>query len=127
MRRAVLLILAMTLLGVAAGVWMEHSLCRICEGYLETAARLRVLVAEGRLEEALEEQQLLYGLWQREERRLKAMVSHHHTRAASEALLRLGTALAEGWRKEALLALDAFHDALADLESDMRLLWENVL
>lgn len=127
MQRAVILMVVMVLLGVSAGVWMEHAIGQSCQSYLAEVHALRRLVEADRLPEALDRQSLLYAAWQGEEKRLKSMVSHHHTRAAAEALLTLTTALQQGWRKEALLSLDALEDALADLEGDMRLRWENVL
>lgn len=127
MQRAVILIVVMALVGTVGGLWMERSLDGICAFYLEETAALRRLVKEGSLLQALEKQARLYARWQGEERKLKAMVSHHHTRAAAEALLALTTSLEEGWRMEALLRLDALEDALVDLRSDMRLGWENVL
>jgi len=126
-RRAVILILVMAVLGTVCGLWMERSLDGICAFYLEETEALRRLVKEGSLPQALERQAKLYARWQGEERKLKAMVSHHHTRAAAEALLALTTSLEEGWRMEALLRLDALEDALVDLRSDTRLKWENVL
>lgn len=127
MRRAVILILVMLVLGTAAGLWMQTALDRLCEDYLGRVEALRSLVEEDRLVEALTEQAYLFARWQGEEGKLKALVSHHHTRAADEALLRLTTALEHGWRKEALLSLDTLRDALEDLREDVRLMWENVL
>lgn len=127
MQRALILIVVTVLLGTCAGLWMEHAIGRSCGIYLEEVYLLRTLVEQDRLPEALERQAQLYAAWQGEERRLKTMVSHHHTRAAAEALLTLTTALEQGWRREALLKLDALEDALRDLEGDMQLRWENVL
>ncbi len=127
MRRAVILILTMTLLGISTGLWMENSLRDTCWRYMGQAASVRQLVEERRLSEALEEQALLFAAWQGDVQRLNALVSHHHTRAVDEALLTLTTALEHGWQDEALLALDAVQFALNDLETDMTLRWENVL
>ncbi len=127
MQRALILILVTVLLGTSMGLWMEHAILESCGTYRTEAAGLRTLVEEDRLPEALQVQAQLYAAWQGEERRLKTMVSHHHTRAVSEALYTLTTTLEQGWRKESLLALDALEDALADLEDDMQLRWENVL
>jgi hypothetical protein len=44
-----------------------------------------------------------------------------------EALLHLDTALHNGWREEAILALDVLRFSLMDLETDMTLRWENIL
>lgn len=127
MRRAVILIVAMLVLGTAAGVWMQTALDRLCGHYLSEVEALRRLVEADRLAEAHTEQAYLFARWQGEKGKLKALVSHHHTRAADEALLLLTTALEQGWRKEALLSLDMLRDALEDLQGDVRLKWENVL
>ena len=127
MRRALILITVMTLLGTSVGLWMESRLGDICADYVARAEDVRNLIQSGRMEEAAVEQACLFACWQGETRRLNAMVSHHHTRAVDEALLALSTALEEGWRLEALQALDAAQFALRDPESDMTLRWENVL
>lgn len=127
MRRALILITVMMLLGTSVGLWMENRLGDICADYVARTEAVRELILSGRMEEAAEEQAYLFASWQGETRRLNAVVSHHHTRAVDEALLELSTALDEGWRLEALQALDAAQFALRDLESDMTLRWENVL
>lgn len=127
MWRAVILIVVMVLLGGGVGIWMETSLRDTCHSYLVQGEQVRQLVKADALSEALQEQAFLFASWQGEVRKLNALVSHHHTRAVDEALLKLTTALEMGWQKEALLALDAFSDSLVDLEADMTLRWENVL
>ena len=127
MQRALILITVTVLLGTAAGLWMENSLGEICEEYLRAAEGVRQLVLADDLSAALQEEAYLHARWQGQVNKLQALVSHHHTRAVEEALLTLATSLEEGWRKEALLSLDALSEALRDLEADMRLGWENVL
>jgi len=126
-KRSVILILVMTLLGTGVGLWMESSLRETCQWYIERAMGLRQLVEAGSLQEALQEQTYLYARWQGEAQKLNAMVSHHHTRAVDEAMMRLATALKMGWQIEALLSLDALQFSLVDLETDMTLRWENVM
>ncbi len=127
MQRAVILILVMALIGIGAGVWMESSLRSTCQQYLDEAQAVRQLVEVEAWPEALQRQAYLYASWQGEAQRLNGLVSHHHTREVDEALLCLTTALEEGWRKEALLALDGLCFSLDDLITDMSLRWENVL
>ncbi|MBR4069103.1 MAG: DUF4363 family protein [Clostridia bacterium] len=127
MQRALILLTVTVLLGAAAGLWMETSLGGICDDYRSGAEEVRRLVLAGDLSAALQEQAYLHARWQGEVGRLQAMVSHHHTRAVEGALLTLATSLEEGWRRDALLSLDALSEALRDLEDDMRLRWENVL
>lgn len=127
MRRAVILIVVMTLLGTGAGLWMERSLQRSCREYAHHAAQIRELLEAGDTDRAQQEEALLHAHWQGDERWLKTLVSHHHTRSVEEAMVRLVTSLEHGWYREALLALDAFSDALADLEDDLVLSWDNVL
>lgn len=127
MRRALILITVMLLVGTGSGLWMESWLSGICGEYLALTETVRSLILEGRTEEAAAEQAFLFASWQGVTRRLNGVVSHHHTRAVDEALLALSTAIEQGWRLEALEALDAAQFALRDLESDMTLRWENVL
>lgn len=127
MKRAVILIMVMTLLGAGVGIWMELSVQETCGWYRAQEEALRQLVEADALSDALQEQRYIHARWQGESRKLNAMVSHHHTRAVDEALLALGTALEHGWQREALQALDALYDSLLDLEVDMTLRWENVL
>ena len=127
MKRAVILIVATVLLGTVAGLWMENSLGEICAEYLRAADEVRQLVLADAFSAALQEQAYLHARWQGEVGKLQALVSHHHTRAVEESLLTLATSLEEGWRREALLSLDALSEALRDLEEDMRLRWANVL
>ena len=127
MKRAVILIVVMSLLGAGVGFWMEKSLQKTCGWYLEQEAALRQLVESGALADALQEQRYVHARWQEESQRLNALVSHHHTRSVDEALLALSTALEHGWQKDALRALDLLYDSLADLVMDMSLRWENVL
>ncbi|MBE5795000.1 MAG: DUF4363 family protein [Clostridiales bacterium] len=127
MRRAVILIVVMCLVGLSAGVWMEQSLRESCGWYRAQGEMLRNLVTAEALSEALQKEAYVQAHWQGEVRKLNALVSHHHTRAVDDALLKLTTSLEMGWQKEALLSLDALRDALDDLEMDMTLRWENVL
>ena len=127
MRRALILITVMTLLGLSMGLWMESWLGGICAEYVAQTETVRKLILDNRMEEAAAEQAYLFAVWQGQTHRLNAVVSHHHTRAVDEALLNLSTALEEGWRQESLLALDAVQFALRELESDISLRWENVL
>lgn len=127
MQRAVILLLATVLVGTAAGLWMENCLGDICADYLRATDVVRQLVLVGDLSAALQEQAYLHARWQGEVGKLQAMVSHHHTRAVDDSLVTLATSLQEGWRREALLSLDALSEALRDLDEDMRLRWQNVL
>ncbi|MBE5801975.1 MAG: DUF4363 family protein [Clostridiales bacterium] len=127
MRRAIVLITVMTLLGVSLGIWMEYSLNRFVGEYLEQAEQVRRLTAEKRLDQALEEQAYMHARWQGEVGWLNCLISHHHTREVNEALLKLTTSLEEGWRKESLMALDELTDALADIREGVAFHWQNIL
>ncbi len=127
MRRAVILIVVMTLLGIGLGTWMERSLQLCCRTYADSAGQIRQWLENGDTDRARQEEALLHSRWQEDESWLKMLVSHHHTRSVEESLVKLATSLEHGWYREALLALDAFSDALADLEDDMVLRWDNVL
>lgn len=127
MRRAVTLIITLSVLCVGLGLWMDLSQQGMAESYLEGAERVRVHLEAGDSAEALAEQARLHDSWQRDAHWLNCLVSHHHTRAVSLAMVQLRTALRQGWDREAWQALDLLEDALRDVEGSDFPYWENIL
>ena len=58
----------------------------------------------------------LHAQWQHDAVWLNYLISHHHTRAVSTAMVELSTALERQWDTETFQALDALEDALRDVE-----------
>lgn len=116
MRRAVILITVLTVLCVGLGLWMDLSQRRVAQEYLRNVNGLRVSLREGDTREAVEKQTLLQARWKRDSRWLNCLISHHHTRAVSLAMIQLSTAMEYGWEKETWQALDLVEDALRDVE-----------
>ncbi|MDD3334023.1 MAG: DUF4363 family protein [Eubacteriales bacterium] len=127
MRRAVLLIVILTVVSVGLGLWMDFSQRDVAREYLDGAAQIRSLLLEAQWEKATYEQAYQYARWQGDAKWLNCFLSHHHTRAVSTAMVELGSALEYGWEDEALRALDQLEDALGDVESSDFPHWENIL
>lgn len=127
MRRAIILIVVMTALSVGFGLWADFSQRALAHRYLDDTARLRALVEAGELERARNEQAYLHALWERDVKQLNFLISHHHTRAVTSAMLELTTALEHDWKDEAIRALDKLGDALEDVAVGDFPCWENIL
>ena len=69
----------------------------------------------------------LHAQWQHDAVWLNYLISHHHTRAVSTAMVELSTALERQWDTETFQALDALEDALRDVEQSDFPYWENIL
>lgn len=127
MKRSIWLITVLTLLGVGCGLWADMTQQRTARGYLDGLQAVRQAMEAHELDTAKTEQAYLHALWQHDQKWLNTLVSHHHTRDVSSAMGKLATALENGWRDEALRALDEAEDAFDEVELSDRLSWENVL
>lgn len=127
MRRAVWLIVTLTLLGVGCGIWADITQRDTARGYLAGMEAVREAVLAGDMQSALSEQRYWHALWQHDEEWLNYLASHRQTRAISLAMAKLATALEQSWRDEALRALDEAVDAFEDVERGEMMSWENVL
>lgn len=127
MRRALALIITLTLLTFGAGTWLDIYQRDTARGYLAEFGAVRKLLLQGRHEEAAREEAYLHARWQQDAKWLNLLISHHHTRAVSTAMLELATALEQDWEDEALRALDRVTDALGDIEVSDFVTWENIL
>lgn len=127
MRRAITLIIVLTVLTFGCGAWLDHWQTGVARGYQQGAERIRALLEEGRLADATSEQAYMHALWQHDQPLLNALVTHQYTRDVDEALQMLATALSRGWEDWALRALDELDGALRDIEVGDAAKWENLL
>lgn len=127
MRRAITLIVVLTLLTFGCGAWLDHWQSGVARGYREGLESVRDALEEGRLADAASEQAYLHALWQHDQPLLNALVTHQYTRDVDTAMQKLATALSQGWRDWALRALDELDGALADIEVGDAARWENLL
>lgn len=127
MRRAVLLIVILTLSTVSLGLWMDLSQQKVARQYLDGVSLLRELITQGKQEDALAEQAYLHASWQRDAKWLNCLISHHHTRAVTSGMMVLATALELDLEAETYQALDQLMDALRDVEQSDFPYLENIL
>ena len=127
MRRAMILIVLLSVGCVGLGLWMDLAQRNVAGGYLKDVAGIRACLLEGRTEDALAEQAYLHARWQHDAHWLNGLISHHHTRAVSLAMVQLATALERGWEEEVWQALDLLEDALRDVEGSDFPYVENIL
>lgn len=127
MQRALTLILVLTIFSFGLGIWVDAAQQNTARCYLDGYALVRELVEKGRSDAAAQEQAYLHARWQHDEVWLNCLISHHHTRAVSTAMLTLATALEQRRSYETLAALDQVADALREIETSDSARWENIL
>lgn len=127
MRRALILIIVLTAGTFGGGWWLDHLQQKTAQHYLAMLDGVRASVLEGRTDDARREESYLHALWQHDAGWLNCLISHHHTRDVSSALLKLATALEMGWHERAILALDEAWDALDEVAHSDLPAWENIL
>ena len=127
MRRALILILTLTLLCFGSGVYLDHLRQETAQGHLKELEALRQLVLDGRWDDAAQQERLLTAHWQKDARWLKCLISHQHTREVDAALLRLSTGISQRWMEESLPALDEAHEALREVYDGHMPVLENVV
>lgn len=115
MRRALILIIGLTVLTFGLGIWTDLRQRDTADRYIGMLEEVRADVLAMRMNEALREQAYVYALWQQDSAWLNCLISHHHTRAVNSAMLHLGTALEMEWQQEALIALDEAYGALVEV------------
>lgn len=127
MRRALILIIGLTVLTFGLGICTDLHQRAAADRYIGMLHQVRSAVMERRMDDARREQAYVYALWQQDARWLNFLISHHHTRAVNTALLHMTTALEMGWKQDALVALDDAYDALIDVrDGEFATLW-NIL
>ena len=117
MRRALILIIVLSVVSFGGGICLDLLQARTAQRYLLELRALRAQLQQGDLIAARGDQAHLHALWQHDAQWLSCLISHHHTRAVSGAMLRLSTALEMGWPVEAMLALDDAYDALEEIRT----------
>ena len=127
MRRSVILITVILVLCLSLGIWMDVSQQQVARKYLDSVRLIRDLADSGQQVQAYDEQRYLHAQWQHDAVWLNYLISHHHTRAVSTAMVELSTALERQWDTETFQALDALEDALRDVEQSDFPYWENIL
>lgn len=127
MRRAITLIVVLTLFTFGCGAWLDAWQSGVARTYREGLGVVRDALEEGRMADAASEQAYLHALWQRDRPLLNALVTHQYTRDVEAAMQRLATALSQGWRDWALRALDELDGVLDDIEVGDAARWENLL
>ena len=93
MRRAVTLIVVLTVLCLGLGLWLDLTQRHTAREYLDALDVVRTEVLENRMDSAAHEQAYLHARWQYDAGWLNFLIGHHHTRAVTSAMLHLSTAL----------------------------------
>lgn len=127
MKRALILIITLSLVTFGCGAWLDDLQQKTALGYLDGLHALRRQLAAGQMEAARAEQAFLHALWQRDAHWLNYLIDHHHTRDVDGMMRRLATTLEENARTEALLALDDLMGALEEVAQHNCALLENIL
>ncbi len=125
MKRAVVLIVVLSVLCVSVSLIGDHMQASNARAYLKELRPVRKALKSGDFTDAYARQSLIEAKWRYEKGWLNTFISHHHTREVSTAMLRLATAIEMGWQVEALEAMDILQDCLEDIETSDGLRWEN--
>lgn len=127
MKRALILIITLSLLSFGAGGWLDHLQQSTAMRYLDGFYHIRQLIMDEDWESAASEQAYLHALWQHDAHWLNYLLDHHHTRDVEAALGHLATSLQEKNRMQALLAMDEVIDALEEVAQRDMAIWENIM
>lgn len=127
MRRALFLIIGLSILTFGSGLWLDNLRQTTAQEYLAEFHQLRQYVNSGQLDQALQEQAYLHALWQHDAHWLNLLIDHHHTRDVDSFMCRLSTSLAEKNRLISLLTLDDIIGALEEVAQKDMLLLENIM
>jgi len=127
MRRAIILIITLSLLSFGSGFYLDHLRQRTAFSYIQDVENLRQFTISQRWQDAQARERLLAARWQQDAKWLKCLISHHHIREVDAALLRLSTALASRWSDEALPAIDEAFSALSEVYDGHMPVLENIL
>ena len=127
MKRALILIVVLTAGTFGCGWQLDHLQQKTAQRYMQQLSHLRMLVLDGSMEDARREEAHLHALWQHDSAWLNCLISHHHTRDVTSALLKLTTALEMDWPVLAVLAVDEALDALEEVAQSELPKWENIL
>lgn len=126
MRRALILIVLLSLVGFGAGYALDRYQQATAREYLVELDGVRQLSLGGQEEEARREQAYLYARWQGDEKWLNFLLSHQYTRAVTTAFMEMTTAMEQGWDDETLRSLNDVYNALREIEHSDFATLENV-
>lgn len=127
MRRALTLIVVLLVLSLMPALWLDIRQRDTAQSYMDGYEQVRRLLQAEERQQAEAEASYLHALWQKDEKWLNCLISHHHTRAVNTALLKLSTAMAQNWPDECLQAIDEVQDALSDIAGSDLMTVENLL
>jgi len=127
MKRALFLIIGLTLFTFGSGWWLDHLQQNTAAKYLDGLYTIRELILADDPSSALREQAYLHALWEHDSHWLNALWDHHHTRDVEAGMRRLATALQEKSRLDALFATDDLTDSLEEIAQQNMAFWENML
>lgn len=127
MRRALTLIISLTLLTIGCSLWADRVQQDTALDYLQQLNAVRRQVLAGDLTAAAKEQAYMHALWQHDAKWLNCLIDHHHTRSVDSALTAIGTALEQNEPFEALQAIDEADSALDEIACSEQPLWETIL
>ena len=127
MKRALILIITLSLLSFGAGGWLDHMQQTTAMRYLDGLYHIRQLIIDENWEAAGSEQAYLHALWQHDAQWLNYLLDHHHTRDVESSMGHLATSLQEQNRIHALLAMDEVIDALEEVAQRDMAIWENIM
>lgn len=127
MKRALILILTLSLLTFGGGMWLDRLQQKTAMTYLDQLTAIRQLIMADDMEAAISGQTELHTAWQRDAHWLNTLLDHHHTRDVEAALRRLSTALQEKERLQSLLAMDEVLDAFEEVAQRDMAAWENIM
>ena len=127
MRRAIILIVTLTLFTFTCALLLDRLQRQTADAYLIRLETVRSLVLSGSMDAARSEQAYAHALWQHDAHWLNWLIDHHHTRDMDSAMTRLATALQQENRLASLLLLDEAADVLEEVaQHDLNVL-ENIL
>lgn len=115
MRRAIILIITLSLFSFGSGFYLDHLRHQTGLAYIQDVESLRHLLIAGRWQDAQSHEAFLTVRWQRDAHWLKCLISHQHIREIDSALLHLSTALSHRWLDEALPALDEAYSSFLEI------------
>jgi len=127
MKRALILIISLTLLTFGTAWGLDTLQRRTANSYLDGLYELRQTIRTGRMDEALLEQAYLHALWQHDAHWMNCLMDHCNIRDVDGVMTRLSTALEEENRLFSLLMLDEAIDLLEEVAQKDRMIWENIM
>lgn len=127
MRRALILIITLSLLTFGGGSWLDHLQQKTALRYLDELTQIRQFIMADDMEAAVSKQTELHNAWQQDAHWLNTLLDHHHTRDAEAAMRHLSTSLQERDRMQSLLSMDEVIDAFEEIAQRDMAAWENIM